>query len=279
MGQQSNVPDKPSTGTPTQSQCDLTQKPTIQYNDMNKYLKGTDPAGNLYVLTDNIGSIADDGSDTTHFVFYKTYDALADYASTTYFAEKISFSTECNAVTIVQPEVGKGTAPTITVLNTDAVTKNTDANHEDVSADSVAEYTVTAKAQTDECSSKFGALILVEYDKTYVNKVESNLNSASYTTNYFTFTTNQSASGFDFDGKAVFMYNGELCDGTKTEFTIKTTQTSETPIEDSNNFNIVWVPLNKDINQDDLKTIILGAEDEDNNFIGIGNVTTMVYTA
>ncbi len=253
----------------------------ILYDDKNGYTLGTDPATNMTIY-DPVKKLVADDATSTNVPVLSTFKGLAanhqGTPSSTYFGSEVSFSTVC-ADKDFQPELFEASAPTITIVNDNGVTLNSDSNHETADADS--EYTayLTIKAPAKKCSAVYGAAVVFEYDATYVRSIAStDLVDYSETLN-IAHVSNQSGSGLNFDQYKIMKFEGDLCNGGKVDdigFTIHTTGSA--PGEDQANVKIHWLPLNKDLNVDTYE-VITGLYDEDNTAIYLGNTTSYYYTA
>jgi len=271
--------------------CDGIQSVNALYNDINFYKIGTDPNNSLEILNKDgaafLQRVADDATTTTVPVM-SSFKALAGNTGGTpvsgYFAEEVEFSTVCSDVPI-QPKLRPSGEPSITVVNDNGVQQNSDSNHDSMDASSKYSPTVTVKSDAEACAARYGAVVVFEYDATYVSKVSSP-DLEDYSTSFlYPHTTNQSGIDKDFDQYKIMLWNGDvgqgkgfLCDGKKAEFTFNVETTSSTPGEDQANVQVHWYPINKDIDADEY-TLITGIYDEDNNVIATGNTTQMYYTA
>jgi len=266
--------------------CDGIASVYALYNDINAYKAGTDPNNTLTIYSkigdDNfvLKTVADDATTTKADVLSK-YKALAGNNLGTpissYFAEEIEFSTVCSDVDI-QPMLKPASAPTLTIVNDNGVTSNSDANHQ--LADGSETYTpcITVKAPTEACSSRYGAIVAFEYDATYVSQISSSDLVNTDSSFFAAHDTNHSATGLDMDQYKLMKYSGELCNGKKVEICFDVKMTSATSEEDQGNVKVHWYPINKDLDADEL-TIITGIYDEDNNVISQGNTTAIYYQA
>ena len=266
--------------------CDGISSVNALYNDINAYKIGTDPNNTLSIF-EKIGAddfvvktVADDATSTSVDVL-SSYKALAGNNLGTplssYFAEEIEFDTVCSDVDI-QPRLKPASAPTITVVNDNGVQTNSDSNHETVAASTTYTPCITVKAPTEACSSRYGAIVALEYDATYVSQISSsdlvNTDSAFLEGH----ATNHSGTGLDMDQFKIMKYSGELCNGKKVEICFDVKMGSSNPGEDQGNVRVHWFPINKDLDADEL-TVITGIYDEDNNVISQGNTTAIYYTA
>ena len=133
---------------------------TVNFNDLNSFKKGTDPASNLYVLSGDIApqSVADDGSVTAPT--NAEFTALAGENSGDYFTELITVETQCADPLSVAPELKKAGAGAITIVNDDSATVNSDANDQSMDASSSYTFEVTTRAPADECVSNDAGLVV-----------------------------------------------------------------------------------------------------------------------
>lgn len=252
-------------------QCDVASV-SVTYNDRDEYQPGSDPGtANLYITTDSKGSQSEGAITLTPT---KQYESLAGYASTAVFAERKDFATTCENQDLVVDVVKPG-APTVTVTNDNGVTENSDTNHESVDADSTYTATVTVKAPAKQCSSRHGAKVVLDYDKTYVSSAEILELGSTGSPDYLGHASLDNATG---DGFSAFLFDGELCNGAKDEFTVSYETTSTSPTEGNANIVVHWLPINGDIDAD-TEQIIFDVEDEDNNALVLGNTTVQIHTA
>lgn len=254
--------------------CSGVSSVSVSYNDLDKYVPGTDPGvDNLYITTQNKGAQAEGAITLTPLT---EYTGLAAENSTTVFSEPVTFKTACSAVDY-PVNVVKAGAPTITFTNDNGVTINADATDEAVSTDTSYGFDAVIKAPGDQASSRHGALLVFDFDKTYVSDIDLSGPgiSAANAPNYLDHASIENATG---DGFRAFLYSGELADNAKLEVSGTYTTTSTANAEGNANFVLHWIPLNYDINQDTLAVIGPAAEDEDNNAITIGNTTAQFYT-
>jgi hypothetical protein len=246
----------------------------VTYDDLNKYTPGTDPGvGNLYITTDRIGSVAE-GSNTLNA--QKSYEAVAGQNATAYFAQVVSFKTGCSDSRL-PVDVTIATAPTITITNDNGVTLNADTSGEEAaSASSSYEPTLTVKSAASVCASKHGAILVADYDKSWVQKVEFPTLTAANAPGYLGHAVMENSTA---DGFNAALFSGELCNGAKTEVPVKVTMTSGTIVNGNGNVMFHWVPLNYDVDQDTFKIIGPAAEDEDNNALTLANTTLQYYVS
>ena len=243
------------------------------FDDKDKYVPGTDPGqGNLFIISGKKG-VQSEGAIT--LAPGKKWDALAGQNATAYFAEPVSFETSCISDDLIV-DVTKSGAPTITITNDNGVTLNADATAEATAADSVYEPTVTVKAPSKQCSSRHGALLIADYDKTYVQKVEfSSPLVGGDVPDYLSHVNGDNSTS---DGFSAALFKGELCDGAKVDLPLTVTTASTAGNEGNANVVLHWLPLNYDVNQDTYALIGPAAEDEDNNVITLGNTTAEYHT-
>lgn len=266
--------------------CDGIASVAALYNDINAYKIGTDP-NNTLTIYEKIGddnfvmkTVADDATSTTVDVLSR-YKALAGNNAGTplssYFAEEIEFSTVCSNVDI-QPRLKPASAPTITIMNRNGATVNSDSNHETMDAST----SYTAKAivisAAEACSSRYGAIVAFEYDATYASQITSSDLASTNSAFFVDHTTNHSGTGLDMDQYKLMKYSGELCDGKDISFKFTVKTTASTPGEDQANVKVHWFPINKDLDADNFD-LLTGIYDEDNNVISQGNTTATYYTA
>jgi hypothetical protein len=251
---------------------------TVNYNDLDSYKKGTDPSANMYVLSGDISpqSVNDDGTVTVPT--NAEFTALAGENGSNYFTKLITVETGCSDPKSVAPELLKVGSATITLVNDDSATVNSDANHESMSASSTYTTEVTARAGADECiSSENGLVIAIEYDATYFQEFESDLDDYDGSIYITHNSSGEGSQNSGLDQWATFMYDGAVCDNEKLEFIVTATTTSTEPTEDTN--NVIWIlPMDYDKDEDTLEPI-LGIYDEDNNLIAPSTVNATQFVA
>lgn len=262
--------------------CDGIASVNALLDDLNFYKIGTDPASHLSIYEkngDDFKKVVADDATSTSVPVLSSFKGLAGNNIGTpkagYFAEEVEFSSVCSDVDI-QPKLRPSSAPTITVVNDNGITANSDSNHETVAASSTYTPCFTVKAAAESCGSRYGSVVIFEYDASYITKIDSSDLSGSGSGFFFPHTTNHSASGLDMDQYKVMKYEGMLCDGDKTEVCFDVTTGSSNPGEDQGNVRIHWRPINKDIDADEY-TLITGIYDEDNNDITTANTTATWY--
>lgn len=278
--------DEPKPSADQVASCDGVASVKLLYDSLNYYKQGTDPSGNLTIYEVNGKKfkkmVADDATSTTGPVLSR-YKAIAGNNAGTpisgYFSAPADFSTDCSDLDI-QPRLYQSNAPTLTILNDDGVTKNSDSNHEAMDASSTYSPCMTVKAPAEKCSSVYGAYVIFETDATYILKVDSTDLESADAGYYFAHTTNQSASALDFDQYKIFKWDGgKLCDGDKVDICFDVTTSASTPGEDQANIQIHWRALNYDTDADEGTPIGPAIYDEDLNLIDATNTTTFYYTA
>jgi hypothetical protein len=246
---------------------------TVTTNDVDRYTPGTDPdAVNFYITTDKKGSQSEGAVSLQPLV---TYAGLYAQNSSSVFAEPVTLKTGCSAADLAV-EVVKSEAPTITFKNDDGVTINSDSNDQAVSGDATYSFDMTIKSAGKECSARHGALLVADFDKTYVTGVSLTGLSEASAPDYL---SHAAADNSTTDGFKAFKYDGELCNNDKIEISGDFTTASGTLNEGNGNIVFHWLPLNYDINQDTLEVIGPAAEDEDNNAITQGNTTAQFHTS
>lgn len=245
---------------------------SLTYNDIDRYTPGTDPGvGNLFIVTDKKGSQAEGAITLSP---KKSYVALAGQNATAYFAEKASFTTSCSAEDYTV-DVVKAGAPTITFVNSDGVTKNSDTNDESMDASTLYSVSMKVKAPSQQCSARHGAVLVADFDKSFVQKVEFPTLSGSNAPSYLTHIDPDNGVA---DGFSAALYDGELCNAVSIEIPIDITTTSSTPDEGNATVTFHWLPRNFDINQDTFEILGPAVEDEDNNVLTLGNTTGVLYS-
>lgn len=282
----------------TLTSCDGIKSVYALYDDLNAYKIGTDPNSNMTIFEHNGKnyklSVVDDAASTS-VPYLSEFTALAGNTlgvpKSAYFSEVVGFETACADVPL-QVELYPASKPTLTIVNDDGKTINSDSNHEDMAASSTYNPCVTVKAPAEACASRYGAAFVVEYDATYINKVDGtgyfdstsqgflathsgNLSASMAYDQYKVMLWDDAVQDIDGDGQ---LDAGALCNGKKVDVCFTLESTSQSPAEDTNNVVIHWVPLNYDLDSDKME-LIKGIYDEDNNLISQGNTTATFYTA
>ena len=268
--------------------CSGTSSVNALYNDFNAYKAGTDPASTLTIYQANgkdyKKAVSDDASSTTvptTSSFKAVAGTNAGSPSSGYFSELVEFSTVCDEKDI-QPALKPATAPTLTIVNDDGITKNSDTNSEVMGASGTFLPTLLVKSGSESCASRHGAYVIADYDNTYFSTLSSSDLADGNTIVLLAHndaTTN--ITGGDHvatnDQFKVWLYDGELCDGDKKEAQIKVVSTSTQPIEDTN-IDFYWFARDIDTDADTYQPLSPAVYDEDNNVIGeiLTNVTYYV---
>tara|TARA_Y100000034_G_scaffold107380_1_gene136869 strand:- start:214 stop:1143 length:930 start_codon:yes stop_codon:yes gene_type:complete len=249
----------------TKAQCQV-EDVSARYNDQNFYAKGTDPAGSLVILSGSVPpqKIQDDGTLTV-----STFADIVGYANATnYFGVPVKVNTDCKDPFDVSPIMKQAGVPTITIVNDDGATVNTDANDEAMGASATFTSTVTVRAPNDQCAwGDNGAIIAVEYDATNFQKFTSDLSTSSDAILVTHNSSGETAQSATLDQWKTFKVDKALCDNAKLEFVINTETTSTQPTEDLN--PVIWVLPNNLDRDESTFALINGIYDEDNNYIGL----------
>ena len=257
--------------------CDGISSINLLYNDKNAQKIGTDPGDNITIYEVNgepYSKVINDDDTSSTIPIQSTYKGLAGNnlgtPVTDYFAVLVEGTTACADLDL-QTSVQPSGAVSIAILNDNGVTLNSDSNDEDMAASSQYTACATVKAATETSGNEYGAIVVFEYDATFVSKVESNDLTGS-STGYF-----EPHANATYDQYKVFEWNiAPLRDGDKEEFCFDVTTTSATPAEDSSDIHIVYVPKNIDLDADTLQPIT-GIYDEDNNMINVTSTHQTYY--
>ena len=252
----------------------------LLFDDQNFYKTGTDPASHVTVYEKNgVGYsliLPDDASSDNAISGNSDYKAIIGTNGGTpiagYFSELAPFSVECQDYTLQTPKLKPSGAPTITIINDNGVTPNSDDNHESMSASSTYSPKLTIKAPAEACSSRHGAYIIADYDATYFNTLDTadlslGTTLVLLTHNSPTVNLTQGDNEATNDQFKVWLYNGELCNGASIspQIAIKTTATE--PTEDMN-VDFYWISRDIDVDADNGYIPLPPAiYDEDNNAI------------
>jgi len=273
--------------------CDGIASVKSLLDDLNFYKIGTDPASHLSIFEKSGKAykkvVADDATTTTVPVLSSFKGLAGNNAGTPvsgYFAEIVEFSTVCSDKDI-QPELYPSGVPTITITNDNGKTVNSDSNHEAMDASITYTPCMTVKAAAESCASRYGALVVLEYDATYTNTLDSTDMASSdssfhyghHNTSFDQFKImkwNGAVQDMDGDGD---LDAGYLCNGKRVDICWNQKITATAPTEDTANIKVHWVPLNYDIRADEYDLIGPSVYDEDNNVISTGNTTTWYYSA
>ena len=258
-----------------QKSCNGVQSVKGNYNSIDRFKAGTDPAGNITIISPIQKTIVDDATSTTLPV-QTEFTALAHNnlgtPNANYFAEEYNFKTVCADLDI-QPKLSKAEAlSTFSAVNTNGVTLNANSStgREDVSASTSYTAKLTLRSPSDACASKYGSVLACEYDATYVTSVSasSGLNDEAYPV-YLSHVL----SGAD-QWKTMY-YSGELCNGADDTIAIDY-ETSASAGSVTSAINCTWLAVDKDLNADSL-TVITGIYDEDNNLIARSQKSQAVF--
>ncbi len=259
--------------------CNGVSAINLLYNDFNFYVAGTDPGTNLTTYDPISKSVADDATSSTVPVQSTIKALLGNYNGvhdTTYFGEEVEFNTGCVDLDLQKPKLYEASAPTITWVNDNGVTLNSDTDDEVVVTEGSYSPCVTVKAPSNDCASRHGAVLSMNYDATYVNTIDtSDLVSWDGSVRETKLACDNCTSDNTFD----FLFEGELCDGDKTEICFDISVSTGTPLEGNANVILNWLPLNKDLDTDNLASVLTGLYDDKNVAIFLGNTSKEYHTA
>jgi hypothetical protein len=283
--------------------CSGLQEVYGKYDDFNKYNIAVDPASHLTIFEKNDAFfkqvIADDATDNGVDPL-SSFKGLAGNNLGTpvagYFGEEVEFETGCLAEPI-QVDLYPAAAPSLIITNDNGKTLNSDTNHETMAGGSPYTHCVTVKAPAQNCSARYGALVAIESDGSFINKVaeasglstklsgveskfkvaksDANLTPTMEFDQFDIFFWNEAVQDVDGDGNNDV---GFLCNGKSVDVCYTVTTTSTNPGEDEANYIFHWYPVNKDLHARSLEPI-MGMYDEENHVISVGNSTVVGYTA
>ena len=260
----------------------------LVFNDFNAFKSATDPASNLTVYEKNglpYKLLVDDDesiSVSTKASFKGVVGTVAGTPIAGYFSELVSFNSMCEDIAL-QTAMKPSGNPTITVVNDDGITKNSDANHESMGVSSTYLPTLVIKSASESCASRHGAYLIADYDATYFSKLSTSDLRDGNTLVLLAHNSdaddiaqgNQAGTNDQFK---VWLYEGELCDGAKIEPQIKVETTSTQPTEDIN-VDFYWLSRDIDVNADDYNPLSPAIYDEDNNAIYDVKVNATLFGA
>lgn len=230
----------------------------------------------MYITTNNVGAKA--FGSITGLTPGLAHDALLSHNGTSYFAQVYDFETSCNDETRTV-YLASPSAPTVSFVNENGVTLNGASAAEAVDADQTYTGEMTIRAPGNKYSSLHGALIVAEWDKTYVRNVEVNGVSLASLPTYLSHTTLLNTTTATGDAFRTFLYPGEVKDGERVTLTFTYETTSETPGANNANIAFHWIPRNLYIDDETLEIAGPSVEDRDNTFIGLANTTAIFYTS
>lgn len=264
--------------------CDGISSINLLADDKNALAIGTDPGTTLTIYEKNgvafSKTVADDATSTAVPVNSKLKILNANTLGAhnkSYFATFDEIETDCVDMDY-QPKLYEGGTPTITIVNDNGVTSNADSSAEAMDASSVYTPCMTVKAPADQSASEFGAAVVMAYDATYVQNIDST-DMGSSSEGWFESHLDNLSANHNPDQFEVFKWDGVLRDGDKVEICFDVETTSSTPGEDEAAIQLTWVPLNNDLNADTLEPIMAKMYDEDRNLINVTSATAVYYTS
>ncbi len=238
-------------------------------NQMGKL--GTVVTGTNYlIVTDNIGAVAS-GTATT-VATNKDLKVYFGENSTTHYTVVGELNTDCSDPLTYSVELAKADTSLRINLFTDTNQANAVAETQDIGSDDVVDMKICAKTSADEFYGNPACdhnVVIVEFDKTYIQDIEGDLGDADYTTQFFT-ATNTSNDG---DVSLKFPLIGE---NTEECINLEITATSSNPTSSIAKPIIHFYDCDVDKNEDDL-TEVIGVEDEDDNSIALSTQVKTIY--
>ena len=271
--------DDPITGAPLS--CDGLASITEYFNDLDMYNGATDPACTLTITEMNgnpfYETTADDGNDALEPL--SSFKGIYCAEDASHFSELISFDTVCSNK-YLQSKARATLDGTVTSMNTNGATVNTDAADEAMATSTTYTHTQLMRSAGDGCASRHGAVIACEYDGTYVNDLKSSL--PAYTGAIRTaHVTNQSGAEKDFDMWEAFLFSGELCDSELAQWTLSVEATATANGEDQANVHCYWYPRGYYVDAETLAAEGPSLYDESNTILAqtAGTVDWYVYSS
>lgn len=271
----------PAPTTPSGMLC-AKEDVTGRYDTLDFYEPTqTDPGDlRLWIITDYLGAVSAGSSKTlsTNYAF----DALAGEnaskgsASSYFVTPLISKNTGCNDPYDLNVKLYPSGQPTMTVIDSDGVTKNNAAGgNETVGANSKVDVEVVVKAPSRKCSAnpapmagRPSASLVLEYVSTYWDDFSAtgtkDGNSPDYLTHY----------NATFDRYKTFDYYGSLCDGNKASFVVRLDSSATDPAGENARLYAHWVPHDYFVDEDG--SIGYGMENYANAIIAKSNMTQWV---
>lgn len=233
---------------------------------------------NYYILTDNLGSQSAAAATTvpTNYemeIMFAENSASTPTDSTPYYTKVETVSTACAdpAYHSVQLALADTSISPFYCENSDG-TVNAITNNESMDAGDVFETTCYFKAGADSYfgnpDSSCENIAVVEYDKTYVSKIEGTT-ASPYGTAFFTY------NGSSYDGQGSLVIP-KSADGALVSFSLEVTADASTAPDGTNPpiVNIFDCDIDKD---EDTLELIHSVADEDNNLISLTNASKILW--
>jgi hypothetical protein len=254
-----------------------------QYNDFDVYAAGTDPASTL-TLYQRDGepfkkTIADDATSTTLPV-RSTFKGVAGTNVGTekagYFSELVDLTTTCTDDDVVE-NLYPASAPTLTVVNSNGITVNSDANDEALAANDKKTITFKAVAPANACSMRHGANLVIMYSSTVFDDINpvTGLTDGSQTIRWG-YNQTGNAQALTPNQYAVFDVPGSLCNGEEGTYRVQLEVGGTGPSEDQN-LEYYWYGKDYTINPETYTLMGPTIYDESGNLIGEAGVNGTIY--
>ena len=148
---------------------------TLTFNDIDMEDRSNDPAGVLRLYDPDKGNVSDGGTKT--LALKTDYKAIAEFGSTTYYAQVVNFNSGTNKQLTVEPKVAKTGTLTVSAFNSDDDQPNSASDTQAVSAD---DEDLEMKICYDTVSNiYFGApqaegqsVVVIAYNQSEIDSVE-----------------------------------------------------------------------------------------------------------
>jgi len=227
-------------------------------------------ATNYFIITDALGDYAGTAQATLSTSY--SMDVLFGEDSTEFYTVyETGLNTDCKDPFNIRVDLPKADQDIGVYTKNSDGSVNSASNKQAMGADETIDLTVTMKASSNEYFGNPGAtcdnLVVVEYDKTYIQKLDGPA-SADKPDAFSHFNTT-------FDGSKTFVVP-KVADGAEATFNIEITSTSTEPESTTVPLKLTFYDCDIDKNEDDL-SVISGVQDEDGNLISLAAQTFDVF--
>lgn len=233
---------------------------TVNYNDQDVQDSRNDPAGKINFISPDRGNVSDDGTITLGT--QQAFKGIAGYRGTTYYAAVEEGNTDCKDQLDLQPKLAKSSALTITVVNDDGITKNTETGNQTLDASDKRDIEICYDSATNQYwgapQADGKSMVVFYYNKTDIKTVYvDGYTPAAIPAIYSTLAADLGS----YTGTVAY-YVPNLVNGEKKCFTAQVQSTVSSTVSDK--ITGMFLDANLDKNEQ-TSEIIFGQQDEDQN--------------